>query len=79
MRPFAALFFLVVSASMLLFSALRFGEAKTAPRELKITIPETLDYNGLFDDIFFKYAAETQLVRVKTSNLGTLCPLPVLN
>lgn len=72
---FAALFFLVVGASMLLFSALRFGEPKTAQRELKITIPENLDYNGLFDDIFSKYAAESQLVRVKTSNLGTLYEL----
>lgn len=72
---FAVLFFLVIGAAMLLLSVLRFGEQKTAQRELKITIPESLDYNGLFDDIFSKYTAETQLVRVRTSNLGTLYEL----
>lgn len=72
---FAVLFFLVIGTAMLLLSVLRFGEQKTAQRELKITIPESLDYNGLFDDIFSKYTAETQLVRVRTSNLGTLYEL----
>jgi hypothetical protein len=72
---FAVLFFLVIGAAMLLLSVLHFGEQKTAPRELKITIPENLDYNGLFDDVFSKYTTQAQLVRVRTANLGTLYEL----
>jgi uncharacterized membrane protein YhiD involved in acid resistance len=72
---FAVLFFLVIGAAMLLLSVLQFGEQKSDLRELKITIPENLDYNGLFDDVFSKYTSQAQLVRVKTSNLGTLYEL----
>ena len=42
---------------------------------LKITIPESLDYDGLFDDLFEKYTKSCVLERVKTSNMGTLYEL----
>lgn len=44
-------------------------------RVLKITIPESLDYDGLFDDIFAQYTRRSTLTRVKTSNMGTLYEL----
>lgn len=42
---------------------------------LKITIPENLDYDSLFDDIFAQYTRRCTLTRVKTSNMGTLYEL----
>lgn len=39
---------------------------------LKITIPEDMDYNGVFDDIFKKYTVKHSVKNVKTSNMGTL-------
>lgn len=39
---------------------------------LKITIPEDMNYNGVFDDIFEKYLINYELNDVKTSNMGTL-------
>lgn len=42
---------------------------------LKITIPEDMNYNGAFDDIFQNYLDEFQLKNVKTSNMGTLFTL----
>ena len=42
---------------------------------LKITIPENLDYEGLFDDLFAQYTSTHRLERVKTSNMGTLYEL----
>ena len=42
---------------------------------LKITIPENLDYNDLFDDLFKKYTSSWELVRVRTTNMGTLYEL----
>lgn len=41
-------------------------------RELKITIPESLDYDGLFDDLLEQYTTRAELTRVKTANMGSL-------
>ena len=71
----AVLFFAVIGSFMLLLTLLDFGKQNASERELKITIPEILDYDGLFDDIFKKYANDVQLVRVKTTNQGTLYEL----
>jgi len=71
----AVLFFIIIGAVMLLLSAIDFGEQNSSVRELKITIPENLDYEGIFDDIFKHYTTGAQLIRVKTTNLGTLYEL----
>ena len=71
----AVFFFLVMAAFMLLLTCLRFGGGNGQERELKITIPENLDYEGLFDDLFQKYARSARLERVKTTNMGTLYEL----
>ncbi len=60
--------------SMLLFW-LPFGESSPLERELKVTIPEDLDYNGIFDDLFEEYTRKAVLVRVKTVNMGSLYEL----
>ena len=71
----AALFFVIMGATVLILGRLRFGESSPAYRQLKITIPENLDYEGLFDDLFQQYTLSHELVRVKTTNMGTLYEL----
>ena len=71
----AALFFVIMAVFVLLLSLLRMGEVSSSYRHLKITIPETLEYDGLFDDLFAKYTRSCELERVKTSNMGTLYEL----
>lgn len=71
----AALFFVIMGAAVLILGWLRFGEGSPACRQLKITIPENLDYEGLFDDLFQQYTLSHELVRVKTTNMGTLYEL----
>ena len=71
----AAVFFLVMAVFLVLLSLFRFGETAASSRQLKITIPENLDYDGLFDDIFEKYTSRHELVKVKTTNMGTLYEL----
>ena len=71
----AALFFVIMGATVLILGRLRFGESSPACRQLKITIPENLDYEGLFDDLFRQYTLSHELVRVKTTNMGTLYEL----
>ena len=52
-----------------------FGAGGAKERELKITIPENLDYDGLFDDLLEKYTRRAELERVKTASMGTLYEL----
>lgn len=71
----AVIFFLIMAVFSLALTCLHFGEESSHERELKITIPESLDYDGLFDDLFRKYTLSARLDRVKTSNMGTLYEL----
>ena len=71
----AALTFVIVSTALLALTALGLGQKDAGERLLKITIPEDLDYEGLFDDLFAQYTTSHTLVRVKTSNMGTLYEL----
>lgn len=48
---------------------------RPAQKELKITIPENLDYQGIFDDLFGKYTKHADLIRVRTVNMGSLYEL----
>ena len=68
----AALLTVIVGMMSVLYTATRFGESKAADKELVVTIPENLDYTGIFDDLFGKYTSNNELVRVKTSNMGSL-------
>lgn len=68
----AALFVVIIGAAMLLFTATKFGEPKRQDRELKITIPEGLDYTGVFDDLLEEFTVRWELTQVKTINMGSL-------
>ena len=71
----AALLFLILAGAMLALTAMRFGQKGDAGRIMKITIPEALDYDGLFDDLFERYTTAHTLEKVKTTNMGTLYEL----
>ena len=71
---YAALFTLVLCAVFMVYSRLDMGAKKNAAtyKVLNITIPEDLDYTAVFDDIFAAYTTSHELIRVKTTNLGSL-------
>jgi len=71
---FSLLFTVILSLFSLLYSHLDFGASKNsaAYRTLNITIPEDLDYSGVFDPILAEYTSSCQLIRVKTTNMGSL-------
>ena len=71
----AVLACLLLTSFLLLFTALGFGQDRAAVRTRKITIPENLDCDGLFDDLFAQYTRAWRLNRVKTANMGTLFSL----
>ena len=72
---YAALFFLIMAAFTMALNASRYGEQGGTQRLLKITLPENVDYDNLFDDLFEKYTRRHELVKVRTSNMGTLYEL----
>ena len=74
----ACILFAVIALFQIALCSLNFGSANDSERILKITIPEDLDYEGLFDDIFAEYTKSARLEKVKTSNLGTLYELRYL-
>lgn len=71
----AAVFFVIIAVVLFLLTKLGFGTRRTDERLLRITIPESLDYDGLFDDLFATYTTAHTLERVKTANMGTLYEL----
>ena len=71
----AMLYFVIMAAFVLLLTLVKFGERNSSSRMLKITIPETLDYDGLFDDLLDEYTLDHELIRVRTTNMGTLYEL----
>lgn len=74
---YAALFTLILGVIFLALQFIKIPQSKNALKQktLRITIPEDLDYTGIFNDIFDKYTTEYKLTNVKTSNMGSLFKL----
>ena len=71
---YASLFTVTMALILVVYNILdnkRIGEG-TLRKTVKITIPEDLDYTGAFDDLFDKYTTSHELVRVKTTNMGSM-------
>jgi hypothetical protein len=60
---------------LLIMEFIHFDYVETRNRLLRITIPEDLEYPGLFDDLFMKYTSTHSFERVKTVNMGTMFEL----
>ncbi|MBE6978382.1 MAG: DUF4956 domain-containing protein [Ruminococcaceae bacterium] len=71
---FAALFTLIMCVMFLVYNFLASGSAKSesVKKTIKITIPEDLDYTGVFDDIFAEYTKKSELIQIKTTNMGSM-------
>lgn len=70
---FALLFSAIMAILWIGYSVSSFG-SKNEPLEktIRITIPEDLDYGGVFDATMKKYTTSWQLVSAKTTNMGSL-------
>ncbi|NTU90149.1 MAG: DUF4956 domain-containing protein [Actinobacteria bacterium] len=72
----AVVFTAIVSAANIAYSLSPFGKQKEiGEKSLKVTIPEDLDYCDIFDDIFARYTSSSELMQVKTTNMGSLYQL----
>lgn len=66
---------IMICLAVLFLSKISYGENAADIRQLKITIPEDLNYKGIFDDLFAQYTQDVTLTLVRTVNMGTLYEL----
>ena len=71
----AVIFTLILSLANIIYTASGFGENANTERELKITVPEDLNYTDMFEDLFKEYTSYHKLKSVKTTNMGSLYKL----
>lgn len=72
---FAIVITILLSITLLVLSKSKFGENKSLEKRLKIIIPEDLNYTDIFDDIFEKFVSKFELIKVKTTNMGSMYEL----
>ena len=72
---FGTVITVIAVIAIILFSFTKFLEPDRHDRVLKVVIPEDMDYDEVFDEIFKKYTTRHNLVRMKTMNMGSLYKL----
>ncbi len=70
----AVLLVVILGAVSMILTVTSFGDQRNR-KDLRITIPESLNYTDVFDDILKSYAKNWELVQVKTTNMGSLYKL----
>ncbi len=69
---YGIIFAVILCLVMIILQEINYAKPKSSNMQLKVTIPEDLNFSGLFDDILQKYTASWNLKRVKTSDFGTI-------
>ena len=71
---YAALFTLIMCLLLAAYNYFDLGLTRrmAVNKSLRITIPEDLDYTNVFEDLFKEYTKNYQLVKVKTTNMGSM-------
>lgn len=72
---FAVVITIISVIAIVFFTYTHFLEPNKKQRVLKIMVPEDLDYEEVFDEIFAKYTSRVDLVQMKTMNMGSLYKL----
>ncbi len=66
---------ILVCAANIIYTLVNLKKDPFAEKELIVTIPEGLDYVGIFDGLFQSYTKSHRLVQVKTTHMGSLFKL----
>lgn len=70
---YGILFAVIMCILMILLNLIGFGSRATAKyRIMRISVPEDLNYSGMFDDLFEQYTTQHELVKVKTADMGSV-------
>lgn len=71
----AILLTLVICLLTFLLMTSRYADEGKTMKDLKVTIPENLEYEGVFDDLFTEYTSKCSLEKVKTAQMGAVYEL----
>lgn len=71
----AAILTVIVGVFNIIYVTTSFGSAKNSSKLLRVTVPEDLEFDGLFDDVLGNYTARYELQNVQTTNMGSLYQL----
>lgn len=71
----AGIFVIIMIAISIFYTIIDFGSTKKELRQLHITIPESLNYSTVFDDLFAQYTIQHELIQIKTTSMGSLYKL----
>jgi len=71
----AVIFVLVIGVLSIFYLSIGFGTGDAGVKELSVVIPENLDYSDIFDDLFKTYTEKHELVRARTTNMGSMYKL----
>ena len=72
---FAVFITILLAITFFVLSKTKFGEVRQQKKILKITIPENLEYEGVFSDIFETFTTNHELEKIKSTNLGSMFEL----
>jgi hypothetical protein len=72
---FSILFAVILCGVMVLMNKVNFGQNNLKQKRLKITVPEDLDYQEVFVDVFERFTTDIKLTNVKTTAMGSLYQL----
>lgn len=72
---FAVIFTVVIILVLVSLSITDFADKNAGKKQLRITIPENLNYTHAFDGIFDNFLSSKELTKVKTTNMGTMFEL----
>lgn len=74
---YSAIFAVIICLVIFAATAVNFGKPRTrsVEKEVRITIPEDLDYNSEIDSLLAEYTSSCELVSVRSTNMGSMFKL----
>ena len=72
---YAVIFTIILCAVMIILDSLNFAMSKSKAMVLKITVPEDLNFEGVFDEILNTNTTSWNMVKVGARDFGTLYEL----
>lgn len=71
----AVLFTAVVAVVNVVYVLSPFGRPRQPEKVLTVTVPEDLQFDGMFDEVLERFADGAELTEVRTTNMGSLYQL----
>lgn len=63
---------IILCAVILFFGVIGYGKKNENKKVMTVVIPENLNYTEVFNDLFDKYLETVELLKVKTTNMGSM-------